>query len=75
MLRWALAFFLIALLAAVFGFTDIAAGAAWVGKLLCFIFLAAFVLSFVAGLRGVRRRRIVIVHRSLPVTSAPERRR
>jgi len=60
MLRWAVAFFLVALLAALFGFTDIAAGAAWVGRLLCFLFLAAFVFAFTLGLVRVRRGRIVV---------------
>ena len=69
MLRWAVAFFLVALIAAVFGFTDIAAGAAWIGRLLCFLFLAAFVFAFAAGLIRVRRRRILVV------TSHADRRR
>lgn len=69
MLRWAAAFFLVALLAAIFGFTDLAAGAAWVGRLLCFLFLAAFVFAFTAGLVRVRRSRLVVV------TSPPPRRR
>jgi uncharacterized membrane protein YtjA (UPF0391 family) len=62
MLRWALAFFLVALLAALFGYADIAAGAAWVGRLLCFIFLAAFVVAFTVGLVKIRYGRVVIVH-------------
>lgn len=62
MLRWALAFFVVALLAALFGYSDLATGAAWVGRLLCFVFLAAFVISFTAGLVRVRKGRLVIVH-------------
>lgn len=62
MLRWALAFFLVALLAAVFGFTDLASGAAWIGRMLCFVFLACFVIAFTAGLVRVRRGRVRIVH-------------
>ena len=62
MLRWALAFFLVAILASLFGFTDIATGAAWVGRLICFIFLAAFVIAFAAGLVSVRHGRIRIGH-------------
>jgi len=69
MLRWAAAFFLVALLAALFGFTDLAAGAAWIGRLLCFLFLAAFVFAFTAGLVRVRRSRLLVV------TSPPPRRR
>jgi uncharacterized membrane protein YtjA (UPF0391 family) len=60
MLRWSLAFFLVAILAAVFGFTDVAAGAAWAGKVLFFVFLACFVVSLVTGLFRTRRRRLVI---------------
>jgi len=67
MLRWSIAFFLVALLAAVFGFTDIASGAAWAGKVLFFVFLACFVFSFVTGLFRVRRRRRVVVRVQQPV--------
>jgi uncharacterized membrane protein YtjA (UPF0391 family) len=45
MLRWALIFFVVALLAAVFGFTGIALAAAGVAKILFFIFVILFVLS------------------------------
>lgn len=62
MLRWALAFFLVALLAALFGFTDLASGAAWIGRMLCFVFLACFVIAFTAGLVRVRRGRIRLLH-------------
>jgi uncharacterized membrane protein YtjA (UPF0391 family) len=56
MLRWAVAFFVIALIAAVFGFGGIAGEAAWIGKILLFVFLVLFVLSFIFGrgrLRGL----------------------
>lgn len=75
MLRWAVAFFLVALLAALFGFTDLAAGAAWIGRFLCFLFLAAFVLAFTAGIVRVRRGRIVVIDASSRVTSPADRRR
>src|SRR5690242_9813119 len=39
MLKWAAIFFVIAIIAAIFGFTDIAAGAASIAKVLFFIFL------------------------------------
>jgi uncharacterized membrane protein YtjA (UPF0391 family) len=61
MLRWALIFFIVALLSAVFGFTEIAAGAAWAAKALFFLFLVCFVVFFVSGLFGVRRRRLLLV--------------
>jgi uncharacterized membrane protein YtjA (UPF0391 family) len=49
MLRWALAFFVIAVIAAIFGFTGIAAGAADVAKILFFIFIAICVILFLIG--------------------------
>jgi len=48
MLYWALMFLLVALLAAVFGFTGISLMAAGVAKILFFIFLVLFVVSLVA---------------------------
>jgi uncharacterized membrane protein YtjA (UPF0391 family) len=54
MLYYALAFFIVALIAAVFGFTGIAAGAAAIAKILFFVFLAVAALTFIASL--VRRR-------------------
>lgn len=50
MLRYAAVFFIIALIAAVFGFGGIAAGAVEIAKILFFIFLVLFVVSLVAGL-------------------------
>jgi len=50
MLRYALIFFVVALVAAVFGFGGIAAGAVEIAKILFFIFLVLFVVSLVAGL-------------------------
>ena len=48
MLYWALLFLLVAVLAAVFGFTGISIMAAGVAKILFFIFLVLFVISLVA---------------------------
>ena len=50
MLHYALVFFVVALIAAIFGFTGIAVGAAEIAKVLFFIFLVLFVVSLVAGL-------------------------
>jgi uncharacterized membrane protein YtjA (UPF0391 family) len=50
MLSWALAFFIIALIAALFGFGGIAVAAAGVGKILFFLFLVFCVISLVWGL-------------------------
>jgi len=53
MLHYAVVFFIIALIAAVFGFGGIAAGAVEIGKILFFIFLVLAVVSFVINaLRG-----------------------
>lgn len=48
MLYWALMFLLVAILAAVFGFTGISLMAAGVAKILFFVFLVLFVISLVA---------------------------
>lgn len=49
MVRWAILFFIIALIAAVFGFTGLAGDAAWVGKVLLVVFLILAVVSAVLG--------------------------
>ena len=49
MLRWALAFFVVALVAGLLGVVGIAEDAAWVAKNLFFLFMAAFVILFVTG--------------------------
>lgn len=49
MLKWAAIFFVIAIIAAIFGFTDIAAGAAGVAKIIFFIFLVLILLTFILG--------------------------
>ena len=50
MLRWALGFFIVALIAAVFGFTGIAVAAAGIAKILFFVFLVLFLFSLVSHL-------------------------
>lgn len=50
MLQYALIFFIVALIAAVFGFTGIAAGAASIAKILFFVFLIVAGISLVMGL-------------------------
>ena len=54
LLKWALAFFVIALIAAVFGFGNIAAGAADIAKVLFFIFIAICVILAVLGMTVYR---------------------
>ncbi len=58
MLSWALAFFVIALVAAFFGFTSVAVGAAAVSKILFVGFLILAAVTLVAGLLGGRRTRV-----------------
>ena len=50
MLRWAAIFLVIALVAALFGFTDIAAASAGIAKILFGIFLVLFLIALVFGL-------------------------
>jgi uncharacterized membrane protein YtjA (UPF0391 family) len=50
MLHYAIVFFVIALIAALFGFGGIAAGAVEIGKLLFFVFLIVAAVTFVVGL-------------------------
>ncbi len=53
MLYWAAVFFIIAIIAAAFGFGGIAAGATSIAKILFFLFLVLFVVSLIVGvLRG-----------------------
>jgi len=49
MLRWSVIFFVIAIIAAIFGFGGIAEGAADIAKVLFFIFLALFVIVLLFG--------------------------
>jgi uncharacterized membrane protein YtjA (UPF0391 family) len=50
MLHYAAVFFVIAIVAAIFGFGGIAVGAAEIAKVLFFIFLVLFVVSLVMGM-------------------------
>lgn len=50
MLRWAFIFLVVAIIAAIFGFTGIAAAATGIAKVLFFLFLVGFlVLLIIAG--------------------------
>jgi uncharacterized membrane protein YtjA (UPF0391 family) len=55
MLYWAVVFLVIALVAALFGFGDIAVAAAGIAKVLFFLFVILFVVTLMMGL--MRRRR------------------
>jgi uncharacterized membrane protein YtjA (UPF0391 family) len=54
MLYWAAVFFVIALIAALFGFGGIAAGAVEIAKILFFVFVIVFAVTLVLGLMGRR---------------------
>lgn len=56
MLSWALTFFVLAIIAAVFGFGGIAAGAASIAKILFILFLVLFIVSMIAN--AVRGRSV-----------------
>lgn len=49
MLTWALLFFIIALIAALFGFGGIATGATTIAQILFFVFLVLFIVALIAG--------------------------
>lgn len=49
MLRWTLIFLVIAIIAAIFGFGNIAAGATSIARILFFIFIVLFLLSLIKG--------------------------
>lgn len=55
MLRWALAFFVLALVAALFGFGGLAATSAGIARILFYVFLIVFLVSLVFGLTASRR--------------------
>lgn len=52
MLRWAILFLIVAIIAAVFGFGGIAAAATDIARLLFVVFLALFVIALVMGRRS-----------------------
>ena len=54
MLYWAVVFFVIALIAAVFGFGGVASSAAGIAQILFAIFVVLFIASIIMGL--VRRK-------------------
>jgi uncharacterized membrane protein YtjA (UPF0391 family) len=50
MLTWALIFFIVAIVAGLFGFTNVAAGAALVARFCFGVFLFLFLLALIAAL-------------------------
>lgn len=59
MLRYALIFFVVAIVAAIFGFGGIAAGAVDIARILFYLFIVLFLISLIAGLATGRRTKIV----------------
>ena len=55
MLRWALIFLIIAIIAGAFGFYGVEGMAVYFAKILFFIFIALFVISLIVGLRAGNR--------------------
>ena len=54
MLRWALVFLIVALIAGLFGFTEIGGASYVIAKVLFFVFLILFVISLIMGSRTTR---------------------
>lgn len=50
MLRWALIFLIVAIIAAIFGFGGVAAAAVDIAKILFYIFLVLFLVALLIGL-------------------------
>ena len=55
MLHWALVFFVVAIIAGIFGFGGISMAAVGIAKMLFFIFLVLFLISLVMGLSNRSR--------------------
>lgn len=56
MLRWALIFLVVAIIAGLFGFTEIAGAAASIAKVIFFIFIGLFVLALLFGAKLFGKR-------------------
>ena len=55
MLRWALLFLIIGLIAGLLGFTGIAGASIAIAKVLFFVFMLIFVVLFIAGMAFAER--------------------
>jgi uncharacterized membrane protein YtjA (UPF0391 family) len=49
MLKWSATFLVIAIIAAIFGFTGVASGAVTIAKILFFVFMALFLGALILG--------------------------
>jgi uncharacterized membrane protein YtjA (UPF0391 family) len=57
MLRWALTFLVLGLIAALFGFTSIAGAAIGIAKILFYVFLVLFLIALIMGMTASGSRR------------------
>ncbi len=55
MLRWALIFFVLSIVAGLLGFTGIAVAAASIAQIIFYVFLLLFIITLIAGLLAGRR--------------------
>jgi len=60
MLRWAVIFFVVAIVAAFFGFLGVYEAAKGIAVILFWLFLVLFLVSLIAGLAGRGRTRIEV---------------
>lgn len=56
MLKWTATFLIIAIVAAIFGFTGIAAGAASIAKVIFFIFIAFWLIAIILGATAFKKK-------------------
>ena len=73
MLSWAVGFFILALVAAFFGFGGIASSAAGIAKVLLVLFVIGFIVSLILGMRGrggVSRRDLFLAEQRIDLASA-----
>lgn len=52
LLNWSLIFLVLAIIAAVFGFGGIASESAWIAKVLFFVFIVIYVLTYLMNYMG-----------------------
>lgn len=56
MLFWAFIFFIVSLVAGIFGFTSITTMAAGIAQMLFYVFAVFFIVTLIAGLTGERTK-------------------
>ncbi len=58
MLRWSIIFFVIAMIAALFGFTEIASGASSIAQMLFFFFVVLFFITLLISIFTGKRTQL-----------------